>query len=143
MLLCLGVLSCYIVKPAPGIVYTPEIEPPIDCYVKILLVYLNSKSAVQRLVTGLVIAEWARLSPPQPCPVPLISRLQICLTEFVYFDEIALSFSRLLQDTKDFIATLRHYKLPLDQETYNKVIERFSFKVVFFTFVCWKKVTSE
>uniref|UniRef100_A0A1B6DFE2 TATA-binding protein-associated factor 172 n=1 Tax=Clastoptera arizonana TaxID=38151 RepID=A0A1B6DFE2_9HEMI len=118
----LGVLSCYIVKPAPGICYTADIEPPIDCYVKVLLVYLNSKSAIQRLVAGLVIAEWASISPPNPCPELLISRLQACLTDYICFDELALSFSRLLQDTKDFIATLKHYKLPLDQETYNQVL---------------------
>ncbi|XP_054284779.1 TATA-binding protein-associated factor 172-like [Macrosteles quadrilineatus] len=118
----LGLLSCYIVKPAPGIVYTPEIETPIECYVKVLLVYLNSKSAVQRLVTGLVIAEWGRLAPPEPPPSVLSSRLHACLAEAVYYDEIALGFTRLLQDTRDFIATLKHYKLPFHSEQYGKVL---------------------
>lgn len=118
----LGLLSCYVVKPAPGVMYTADIESPIDCYVKVLLVYLNSKSALQRLVVGLVIAEWARIDSPQPCPQLLSARLNACLTECVYFDEIAVSFTRLLQDTKDFIATLKHYKLPFDQDAYGKVL---------------------
>ncbi|KAG8325858.1 hypothetical protein J6590_056562 [Homalodisca vitripennis] len=117
-----GLLSCYIVRPAPGVLYTPEMEPPIECYVKVLLVYLNSKSAIQRLVTGLVVAEWGKLCPPSPLPTNLTSRVLGCLTENVYYDEIALSFTRLLQDTRDFIATLKHYKLPFDHEQYGKVL---------------------
>lgn len=34
-----------------------------------------------------------------------------CLNESVYYDEIGVSYTRLLQDTKDFIASLKHYKL--------------------------------
>ena len=115
-------LSCYIVQPAPGIVYTPETESPIDIYVKLLLSYMNSKSALQRMVAGLVIVEWARIdSSIQECPEALKTRLHQCLCECVYYDEIALSFTRLLQEARDFVAMLKHYKLPLDSETYAKV----------------------
>jgi hypothetical protein len=41
----------------------------------------------------------------------------------MYFDEIALSFTRLLQEARDFVAMLKHYKLPLDYETYGKVLK--------------------
>lgn len=109
-------------QPAPGIVYTPETENPIDIYVKLLLTYLNSKSALQRMVAGLVIVEWARLDTlTLECPEALRTRLHQCLCECVYFDEIALSFTRLLQEARDFVAMLKHYKLPLDYETYGKV----------------------
>lgn len=59
-------------KPAPGIVYTEEMESPIDCYVKVILVYLNSKSALQRFVVGLVVSEWASNELPSPSPKPLV-----------------------------------------------------------------------
>jgi TATA-binding protein-associated factor len=66
--------------------------------------------------------EWARLDTlTQECPEALRTRLHQCLSECVYFDEIALSFTRLLQEARDFVAMLKHYKLPLDYETYGKV----------------------
>lgn len=108
------------------------------------MVYLQSKSALQRLVVGLVVAEWARLEPTSAQHPELTSRLHLCLSENVYFDEIALSFTKLLQETKvsgvsfclqhgvitllkflllykykfilqDFVAMLRHYCVPLQQ----------------------------
>ncbi|CAH1396143.1 unnamed protein product [Nezara viridula] len=110
----LGYLSKFIVKPAPGIVYTEEMESPIDCYVKVILVYLNSKSALQRFVVGLVVSEWAANEPPSP--------LMECLTETVYYDEIGLSYSKLLQDVKDFFALLKHYKVVADEITSANVL---------------------
>ncbi|KAJ8949069.1 hypothetical protein NQ318_016971 [Aromia moschata] len=113
----LGLLSCYIVKPAPGIDYSTGIERPIHCYEKVLLAHLNSKSALQRMMTGLVIAEWARLdSETKDCPETLKQRLHACINECVYFDEIAHSFTRLAQETRDFAATLKHYKVPIAVE---------------------------
>ncbi|XP_026728975.1 TATA-binding protein-associated factor 172 [Trichoplusia ni] len=56
----LGHLSCYLVQPAPGIEYKAEDESPIDCYVKVMVVYLRSGSALQRLVASLVVSAWAR-----------------------------------------------------------------------------------
>ncbi|KAJ8933842.1 hypothetical protein NQ314_013764 [Rhamnusium bicolor] len=113
----LGLLSCYIIKPAPGIDYTSGIEKPIDCYEKVLLVHLNSKSFLQRMMTGLVIAEWAKLDKEtKDCPEALKQRLHTCLNECVYFDEIAHSFTRLAQETRDFVATMKHYKVPIGLE---------------------------
>lgn len=111
----LGLLSRYVVKPAPGIDYTTGgIESPVDCYVRVLLVHLNSKSALQRTVTGLVIAEWAQKDDElKGCPETLKQRLHACLKECVYFDEIAVSFTRLAQETRDFLAMLKHYKVPV------------------------------
>lgn len=118
----LGVLSCYVVKPAPGIEYTPEVESPIECYIKVLQAYLQSKSALQRMMTGLIIAEWAKLDSDTPCPSSLKTRLHACLSECVYFDEIAVSFTRLLQETRDFLAMLKHYKIPINAEQYGSVL---------------------
>jgi TATA-binding protein-associated factor len=74
------------------------------------------------MVAGLVIVEWARLDTlTLECPEALRTRLHQCLCECVYFDEIALSFTRLLQEARDFVAMLKHYKLPLDYETYGTV----------------------
>jgi TATA-binding protein-associated factor len=113
----LGLLSCYIIKPAPGIDYSGNIEKPIECYEKVLLVHLNSKSALQRMMAGLVIAEWAeRDQDTVSCPEGLKQRIHACLNERVYFDEIALSFTRLTQETRDFMATLKHYKVPVNSE---------------------------
>ncbi|RZF48832.1 hypothetical protein LSTR_LSTR003212 [Laodelphax striatellus] len=118
----LGLLSCYIVKPAPNAVYTADQESPIDIYVKVICAHLNSKSALQRMVVGLVVAEFARLERPEPCPTALIARLHTALTENVYYDEISTSFIRLLQEANDFIATLKHYNISFDQEAYRKVL---------------------
>ncbi|GJQ72210.1 hypothetical protein Trydic_g3301 [Trypoxylus dichotomus] len=91
-----------------------DIEVPLDCYVKILLVHLQSKSALQRMMAGLVIAEWASFDTETACPELLKQILHKCLSECVYFDEIAANFTKLAQETKDFIAMLKHYKIPTD-----------------------------
>lgn len=36
-----------------------------------------------------------------------------CLNEYVYYDEIATSFTRLLHDSRGYVATLKHYNLPV------------------------------
>ncbi|KAI4456700.1 tata-binding protein-associated factor [Holotrichia oblita] len=110
----LGLLSCYVIKKAPGVDYSKEIEVPLDCYVKILIVHLQSKSALQRMMTGLVISEWSSLDAETLCPQVLKQILHKCLSECVYFDEIAASFTKLAQETKDFIAMMKHYKVPMD-----------------------------
>lgn len=62
--------------------------------------YLQSKSALQRLVAALVIAEWARNDAANANHPDLVIRMHQCLSESVYFDEIALSFTKLMQETK-------------------------------------------
>lgn len=159
-----GGLSQYVIQPMPGIKYSAE-ETPVLCYVRLLMAHLSCRSAIQRLGAAAVLREWALTSPGQECHPFLQTVLHACLTEIVYYDEIALSFTRyvvlhlpykegntetvydfaidvfyspniwlnksywyyfftllillcfcprLQQDTKDFMAMLRHYKLPLD-----------------------------
>lgn len=109
----LGLLSKYIVKEAPGVEYTPEMESPVNCYVKILLVHLQSRSALQRTQIGLVVSEWAKQDPDSICPEVLSQSLHHCLSgPRVYWDEIASSYTRLIQEAKDFTASLKHYNIP-------------------------------
>ncbi|XP_025159855.1 TATA-binding protein-associated factor 172 [Harpegnathos saltator] len=114
----LGLLSYYVVQPAPGVVYTPEIQSPTLCYAKVLLAYLNSRSALQRTVAGLTMSHWANVDPLKPPVIPDILRekLLVCLNECVYYDEIANAFTRLLHESRDYIATLKHYGLPVPIE---------------------------
>ncbi|TMW53120.1 hypothetical protein DOY81_001848, partial [Sarcophaga bullata] len=119
----LGSLSHYLVQPAPGVIYTPETESPMDCYTKVLLGHLNSRSAVQRLVCSLIIAFWAK-DDPSICPGPtkLQEKLRQCVMEYVYYDEVAISFTRLHQEAHDFIATLKQYKIPINDFGQAKVL---------------------
>ncbi|XP_050083942.1 TATA-binding protein-associated factor 172 [Anopheles aquasalis] len=108
----IGLLSRYLVLPAPGVEYTPETESPIDCYTKVLVGYLQSRSALQRLIASLVIAYWCGIdSTIQPGPPVLQDRLRACLNEYVYYDEVAILFTRLLQECRDYLATLKQYKV--------------------------------
>jgi len=109
----LGVLSQYLVQSMPGLTYTPQMETPVECYSKLLLMHLNSRSSIQRTVVAMVMAEWAERETAVPSPF-LLERLHFCLTEFVYYDEIGVAYTRLLHETKDFIATLKHYKLDVE-----------------------------
>ncbi|XP_015435871.1 PREDICTED: TATA-binding protein-associated factor 172 [Dufourea novaeangliae] len=114
----LGWLSHYVVQPAPGVTYTPDIPSPALCYAKVLLAHLNSRSALQRTVAGLTMSHWATVNNEPPAiPDILRDKLLTCLNECVYYDEIAASFTRLLHDSRDYIATLKHYKLPVPIET--------------------------
>lgn len=70
----LGLLSSYLVMPAPGVVYTPEIPSPALCYAKVLMAHLNSKSALQRTVVGLTMSYWAALDNTNLPDVPEILR---------------------------------------------------------------------
>ncbi|XP_043248205.1 TATA-binding protein-associated factor 172 [Colletes gigas] len=115
----LGLLSHYVVQPAPGVVYTPDIPSPALCYAKVLLAHLNSRSALQRTVAGLTMSHWATVNDMKCPTIPDILRDKLlgCLNECVFYDEIAASFTRLIHDSRDYIATLKHYKLPVPIET--------------------------
>lgn len=110
----LGLLSRYLVLPAPGVVYTSNIESPVNCYAKILTGYLTSRSALQRLISGMIVAFWAKCdSTAIPGPLQLTDRLHIALTEYVYYDEVAISLTRLLQEARDLLATLKQNKIAI------------------------------
>uniref|UniRef100_A0A182M311 TATA-binding protein-associated factor 172 n=1 Tax=Anopheles culicifacies TaxID=139723 RepID=A0A182M311_9DIPT len=119
----IGLLSRYLVLPAPGVTYTPETESPIDCYTKVLIGYLQSRSALQRLISSLVIAYWCSFdSTIQPGPPVLQERLRACLNEYVYYDEVGILFTRLLQECRDYMATLKQHKVQLAEYEQLKVL---------------------
>lgn len=110
----LGLLSRYLVLPAPGVIYTPNIESPVNCYAKILIGYLTSRSALQRLISGMIVAFWAKYDLTAiPGPIQLTDRLHIALIEYVYYDEVAISLTRLLQEARDLLATLKQNKIAI------------------------------
>ena len=103
----LGFLSEVLVQVMPGLTYSADMESPVECYAKLLLVHLNSRSAIQRTAVAMVMADWGERCTKISPPSILIERLHATLTETVYYDEIGVAYARLLHDTKDFIATLR------------------------------------
>lgn len=95
------------------------------------MVHLNTRSALQRTVTSLVISAWPSQLPAKTEGIKLeptnsktdsdspkshaglCKRLIDSLSESVYFDEIAVGFTKLQSECRDFVATLKHYKVPL------------------------------
>lgn len=119
----IGLLSKYLILPAPGVVYTPNVESPIECYTKLLLGYLTSRSALQRLISGMVISFWAVNDPgSRPGPVVLQDKLRQALTECVYYDEVTYLLTRLLQESRDFIATMKQYRIPFNDFDAYKIL---------------------
>ena len=111
----MGLLSQFLVLPAPNVVYTSTAESPMDCYSQLLLGYLNSRSSLQRIVSSMIIAFWGEKDLRIVAPEKLEERLRGQLTEYIYYDEIATMVTRLLQEASDFLASLKQYKVHLTQ----------------------------
>ncbi len=75
------------------------------------------------MVSALVVNEWAQLvkDVEKIFPVQLKDRLQQCLLESIYFDEIALSYTKILQDTRDYILTLKNCGITVDENLCSRV----------------------
>lgn len=111
----IGLLSKYLVLPAPGVLYTESTESPIDCYTKVLLGYLQSRSSLQRHIASMVITFWAQKDPSIAAPQQLQECLRLSLNTHLYYDEISVIITRLLQESRDFLATLKQYKVMLPE----------------------------
>lgn len=111
----LGLLSQFLVLPAPNVVYKTTAESPMDCYSKLLLGYLNSRSSLQRIISSMIVTFWAEKNPSIDSPPELRERLTTMLSEYIYYDEIATMVTRLLQEASDFLASLKQYKVHLTQ----------------------------
>jgi TATA-binding protein-associated factor len=107
----LGILSKFLVLPAPGVVYSPSSESPLDSYCKLLLGYLNSRSSLQRFIASLIIAFWAEAVPEIKVSEELQEKLKTSLNEYIYYDEIVSMVTRLQQESSDFLATLKQHKI--------------------------------
>ncbi|KAL7299186.1 hypothetical protein TKK_0007782 [Trichogramma kaykai] len=113
----LGLLSTYIIMPAPNIVQNFEDSHPCMYYAKIFLVHLNSKSAIQRMMIGLIMTQWARHQIQLPSlPSQLRDRLLKCLSEYPHYDEIANRLYRLFQEYREYQSLLQEHFISFPKE---------------------------
>ncbi|XP_044880863.1 TATA-binding protein-associated factor 172 isoform X3 [Mauremys mutica] len=101
----LGALCCCICDPSVNTV--PQEIKPAESLAQLLLFHLNSKSALQRISVALVICEWAALQ--KECKAVALSvqpRLLGVLSEQLYYDEIAVPFTRMQNECKQLISSL-------------------------------------
>ncbi|EDL41777.1 mCG13925 [Mus musculus] len=117
----LGALCCYICDPSVNMV-NQEIKPA-DSLGQLLLFYLNSKSALQRISVALVICEWAALQ--KECKAVTLAvqpRLLDILSEHLYYDEIAVRFTRMQNECKQFISSLADAHIEVGNRVNNNVL---------------------
>ncbi|KAM4032830.1 TATA-binding protein-associated factor 172 isoform 3-T3 [Anomaloglossus baeobatrachus] len=101
----LGSLCCCICDPCVNTA-TQEIKPA-ESLAQLLLFHLNSKSALQRISVALVICEWA--ASQKECKTVSLAvqpRLLAVLSEHLYYDEIAIPFTRMQNECKQLISSL-------------------------------------
>ncbi|KAM3913658.1 TATA-binding protein-associated factor 172 isoform 2-T2 [Leptodactylus fuscus] len=101
----LGSLCCCICDPCVNTA-SQEIKPA-ESLAQLLLFHLNSKSALQRISVALVICEWAALH--KECKTvghAVQPRLLAVLSEHLYYDEIAIPFTRMQNECKQLISSL-------------------------------------
>ncbi|XP_061600766.1 TATA-binding protein-associated factor 172 isoform X3 [Cololabis saira] len=88
---------------------------PAESLGQLLLFHLNSKSALQRIAVSLVLCEWA--AQQKDCPVVssmVQPRLLAILTEHLYYDEIAIPFTRMQNECKQLIALLAEAQIDVE-----------------------------
>ena len=109
----LGKLASFIMKPMPGIEYTPDMESPLDMLLsKVLVPQLTTTSGYQKFAIAILVIQWLELPGAPDCldRTALPAALLACLTKNWQFDEVATLRSRLLVAGQDYLATLRHYQ---------------------------------
>ncbi|KAM9476591.1 TATA-binding protein-associated factor 172 isoform 2-T2 [Clarias gariepinus] len=85
---------------------TQEIRPA-ESLAQLLLFHLNSKSALQRIAVSIVLCEWASLQKECEMVSSVVQpRLLAILSEHLYYDEIAIPFTRMQNECKQLIALL-------------------------------------
>ncbi|KAM9325875.1 LOW QUALITY PROTEIN: TATA-binding protein-associated factor 172 [Gastrophryne carolinensis] len=101
----LGSLCCCICDP---VVNSPSQDiKPAESLAQLLLFHLNSKSALQRISVALVVCEWAALKKEcRTVSLAVQPRLLTILSEHLYYDEIAIPFTRMQNECKQLISTL-------------------------------------
>ncbi|XP_075072265.1 TATA-binding protein-associated factor 172 isoform X2 [Mixophyes fleayi] len=101
----LGSLCCCICDP--GVNTASQEIKPAESLSQLLLFHLNSKSALQRISVSLVISEWAALQKEcQTVVFAVQPRLLAVLSEHLYYDEIAIPFTRMQNECKQLISSL-------------------------------------
>ncbi|XP_071378280.1 TATA-binding protein-associated factor 172 isoform X1 [Centroberyx affinis] len=87
---------------------------PAESLGQLLLFHLNSKSALQRIAVALVLCEWATLQKEcQVVSTMVQPRLLAILSEQLYYDEIAIPFTRMQNECKQLIALLADANIDL------------------------------
>uniref|UniRef100_A0A3Q2QZV1 BTAF1 RNA polymerase II, B-TFIID transcription factor-associated n=1 Tax=Fundulus heteroclitus TaxID=8078 RepID=A0A3Q2QZV1_FUNHE len=87
---------------------------PAESLGQLLLFHLNSKSALQRVAVALVLCEWAALQKDCQVVSSMVQpRLLAVLTEQLYYDEIAIPFTRMQNECKQLIALLAEVHVDL------------------------------
>lgn len=70
----------------------------------------------------MVISEWCKLEKlDSEASKILAEKVTDCLNRAIYYDEMSYSITKLTQDGNDYLASLKHYKLPISQQL-NQVI---------------------
>ncbi|XP_029441849.1 LOW QUALITY PROTEIN: TATA-binding protein-associated factor 172-like, partial [Rhinatrema bivittatum] len=83
-----------------------KIQPAVSLG-QLLLFHLDSKSALQRIAVALVLCEWAALQKEcQQVSAMVQPRLLAILSEQLYYDEIAIPFTRMQNECKQLIGLL-------------------------------------
>uniref|UniRef100_A0A3P9J9Q0 BTAF1 RNA polymerase II, B-TFIID transcription factor-associated n=1 Tax=Oryzias latipes TaxID=8090 RepID=A0A3P9J9Q0_ORYLA len=92
---------------------TQEIRPA-ESLAQLLLFHLNSKSALQRIAVALVLCEWAALQKDCQVVSSMVQpRLLAILAEQLYYDEIAIPFTRMQNECKQLITLLADANIDL------------------------------
>lgn len=114
----LGKLAGFIRTPVPGMDYSKDALTPLQMFVtKILMPNLNNSfSAYQRMTMSLIISEWYEQHNEREVPEVLKSTFNRFLSEIPSYDETRQAASQLQNETVDYIALLKHYKLQLAPE---------------------------
>ncbi|KAM9365366.1 TATA-binding protein-associated factor 172 isoform 2-T2 [Pholidichthys leucotaenia] len=87
---------------------------PAESLSQLLLFHLNSKSALQRIAVALVLCEWAALQKDcQFVSSAVLPRLLAILSEQLYYDEIAIPFTRMQNECKQLITLLADAQIDL------------------------------
>ncbi|KAB1271235.1 TATA-binding protein-associated factor 172 [Camelus dromedarius] len=116
----LGALCCCICDPGVNVV-TQEIKPA-ESLGQLLLFHLNSKSALQRISVALVICEWAALQKEcRAVTLAVQPRLLDILSEHLYYDEIAVPFTRMQNECKQLISSLADAHIEVGNRVNNNV----------------------
>ncbi|XP_041123938.1 TATA-binding protein-associated factor 172 isoform X1 [Polyodon spathula] len=101
----LGALCRCICDPVVNAL-SQEIKPS-ESLAQLLLFHLNSKSALQRTAVALVLCEWAVLHKDCKAVSSAVQpRLLAILSEHLYYDEIAIPFTRMQNECKQLMALL-------------------------------------
>lgn len=95
---------------------------PAESLGQLLLFHLNSKSALQRITVALVLCKWAALQKDcQVVSAMVQPRLLAILSEHLYYDEIAIPFTRMQNECKQLIALLAEFNIDL-QDRFNSSV---------------------